>query len=94
MEKTQFGISTLLPSVQYSFLTSLRCTSSVAAAAEDQQVRVLISRQESCVPILLAVVKLPLFEQEEEEPQFRQSPGFGSGHNMDDTSHKADMLVM
>ena len=54
--------------------------------------RVLISKQESCVPILSAVVKLPLFEQEEEEePQFRQSPGFG---NMDDASHKADMLVM
>lgn len=92
MEKTQFAISTLLPSVQYSFLTSLRCTSSVTAAAEDQQVRVLISKQESCVPILSAVVKLPLFEQEEEEePQFRQSPRFG---NMDDASHKADMLVM
>lgn len=88
LEKSQFNISTLLPSVQYSFTTNLRCTSSMGA--EEQQLKVLISRQESCVPILSAVVKLPAVEQEDDSDQLQAD--FGSSHH--GVNSNADMLVM
>ncbi|QDZ20277.1 Bardet-Biedl syndrome 1-like protein [Chloropicon primus] len=90
LERSQFNISTLLPSVQYSFLTNLRCTSSVGT--EEQQLKVLISRQESCVPILSAIVKLPVVDQEEQDQEPFQQADFGASHHGMDS--KADMLVM
>lgn len=90
LDKSQFSITTLLPTVQYSFIVNLRCTSSVNL--ENQQVKVLVSRQGSCVPILSAIVKLPVMEDESEESNqpFQQADfgatGSGGGN--------ADMLVM
>ena len=90
LEKSQFSVCTLLPSVQYSFVTNLRCTASTAA--EDSHVKVLVSRQESCVPLLSAIVKLPLVEPEEGEGQQMQAD-FGYAHRPNDSGN-ADMLVM
>lgn len=58
--------------------------------------KVLVSRQESCVPILSAIVKLPLVEPEEEDEQQLQADfGYNTGHHATDgVGHNADMLVM
>jgi len=55
--------------------------------------QVLISREESCVPILSAVVKLPLSEVQEEEEEVFQQADFGS-FDANGNNNNADMLVM
>lgn len=59
----QMQLPVLLPNLQYAFDFRIRC---VDPAAGSENIKVLLHSSKSSIPLLAAVVKMPLSEMEEE----------------------------
>lgn len=62
LERRQFVIPSLVPSLGYTFTIDVRC---LQPDCPPGSIRVIFSQGSSCAPLLSALVKMPLSEPEE-----------------------------